>query len=100
MAILRCLETLPPKQPAEIRSDSKYSIECVTNWYAGWERNGYVTTSGPVKNQDLVKAIRKKLEERESLGTRTQFTWIKGHNGDAGNEAADRLAVAGSLKPR
>ncbi|KAK0617003.1 ribonuclease H-like protein [Immersiella caudata] len=99
-AILRCLEAIPPHQGAEIRTDSRYSIDCVTNWYIGWERNGYKTNGKDVKNQDLVKAIRQKLEEREKLGVRTQFTWVKGHSGDPGNEAADLLAVQGSRQPR
>jgi ribonuclease HI len=85
-------------QDVEIRTDSKYSIQCVTEWYVNWERNGWKTRDGPVKNKDLVQAIRDRLEERESKGGRTQFIWVKGHDTDLGNIAADRLAVVGARK--
>jgi ribonuclease HI len=97
-AILRALEVIGPAKSAEIRTDSKYSIKCVTDWYRNWERNGWRTREGPVKNQDLVKAIRAKLDEREQNGARTQFTWVKGHANEPGNVAADILAVAGSRR--
>lgn len=97
-AILRALEIAGDTQDVEIRTDSKYSIQCVTEWYINWERNGWKTREGPVKNQDLVQAIRARLEQRESKGGQTQFIWVKGHDTDAGNIAADRLAVEGARK--
>jgi ribonuclease HI len=97
-AILRALETVDLAQDLEIRTDSKYSIQCVTEWYINWERNGWKTRAGPVKNQDLVQLVRDKIEEREAKGGRTQFIWVKGHDTDQGNIAADRLAVAGAMK--
>src|SRR4051794_17307911 len=39
-AILRALESINDAQPAEVRTDSKYSIQCVTEWYVNWLRNG------------------------------------------------------------
>jgi ribonuclease HI len=98
-AILRALESVDLEQDLEIRTDSKYSIQCVTEWYVTWERNGWMTRGGPVKNKDLVQQVREKLEEREAKGGRTQFIWVKGHAMDAGNIAADKLAVDGAMKP-
>jgi ribonuclease HI len=97
-AILRALETIDLAQDVEVRTDSKYSIQCVTEWYINWEKNGWKTQSGPVKNQDLVQLVRDKLDEREANGGRTQFIWVKGHDTDRGNHAADQLAVAGARK--
>jgi len=64
-----------------------------------WQRNGWMTRDGPVKNKDLVQAIRALLSERDARGVPTQFTWVKGHSSDAGNHAADGLAVAGAMLP-
>ncbi|KAL2149081.1 hypothetical protein VTH82DRAFT_1767 [Thermothelomyces myriococcoides] len=97
-AILRALETVDLAQDVEIRTDSKYAIQCVTEWSIKWERNGWMTRGQAVKNQDLVQLVRDKLHERETNGGRTQFIWVKGHDTDQGNNAADRLAVAGAKK--
>ncbi|KAF3070501.1 Ribonuclease H [Daldinia childiae] len=95
-AILRALETVPVEQKIRIFSDSKYSISCATEWYVNWQKNGWRTKDGPVKNKDLVEAIRAKIDERTEAGTKTFFQWVKGHAADAGNVAADELAVNGA----
>lgn len=98
-AIQRALEIAPSHRDATIYTDSKYAIDCVTNWYKNWVKNGWVNSKGkPVENRDLVQDIRDKLEERDLLGKATYFVWVKGHASDAGNIAADRLAVEGALK--
>lgn len=50
----------------------------------------------PVENKDLVQAILGKMDERTKFGVKTLFEWVKGHNRDPGNEAADKLAVNGA----
>lgn len=99
-AILRALEIIPMHQSAEIRSDSKYSIQCVTEWYKGWAKNEWTTKlNEPVKNRDLIAKIRANIDERKAKhGCEIQFTWVKAHAKDLGNIAADQLAVAGSRK--
>ncbi|KAI1373714.1 RnaseH-domain-containing protein [Hypoxylon crocopeplum] len=97
-AILRTLETVPIDQKIRIFSDSKYSISCVTEWYVNWQKNGWKTKDGLVKNKDLVEAIRAKMDERTRAGTDTYFNWVKGHAATAGNVAADKLAVTGARR--
>ncbi|KIX99178.1 uncharacterized protein Z520_04754 [Fonsecaea multimorphosa CBS 102226] len=100
-AILRALDIAPRHREVTIYTDSKYAIDCVTNWYRNWKKNGWVNSKGkPVENKDLVMDIREKIEEREHLGKVTYFVWVKGHMNNPGNIAADRLAVQGAMTGR
>jgi ribonuclease HI len=66
-------------------------------WYKNWERNNWQTSlKKPVLNRDLVQDILTKTREREAIGSKTEFVWIKGHATELGNIAADRLAVMGA----
>jgi ribonuclease HI len=91
---LRALQVAPVNQDVQITSDSKYTINCASVWYKNWERNGWRSSKGDaVLNQDLIKAIRAKIEERNGQKAKTIFKWVKGHAKDPGNIAADALAV-------
>ncbi|KOS22114.1 Ribonuclease H [Escovopsis weberi] len=97
MAMFRALEIAPLEQTVRIFSDSQYSIKCVTEWAAGWKKKGWLTATGEkVKNQDIIRAVLDKMEERTNAGGKTYFQWVKGHSTDLGNVAADRLAVRGA----
>lgn len=95
-AILRALQTVPSMQGVLIWSDSVYAIKCVTEWYVKWETNGWKTHKGPVQNRDLVEMVLKEIRKRRGLGTKTIIKWVKGHEGNRGNVAADGLAVKGA----
>lgn len=80
-----------------IHTDSKYSIQCLTDWFIKWEKNGWKSSTGrPVENKDLVEPILVRIRERDACRAKTSFKWIKGHANDPGNVAADCLAVQGS----
>ena len=49
-----------------------------------------------MENKDLVESILAKIDERNLLGTQTNFEWIKGHANHPGNVEADKLAVNGA----
>lgn len=83
-------------QDIQIFTDSKYSMNCVTEWYRNWENNGWKTSGKDVKNKDLIQAIRAKIEDRDASGTKTLFQWVKGHDAVPGNVEADKLAVRGA----
>jgi ribonuclease HI len=97
-AIVRALDIAPLNRDVTIYTDSRYSIDCVTNWYKNWVRNKWMTAKNkPVENKDLIMDIRQKIEERDHLKSGTIFVWVKGHANDEGNIAADRLAVEGAM---
>jgi ribonuclease HI len=100
-AVQRALEIVPRDRNVRIYSDSNYSINCSTVWYVNWQKNNWVTSQHePVMNKDLIVAIRALIDERDSRGSKTDMEWVRGHNNDPGNEAADKLAVAGSFARR
>lgn len=78
----------------EIRTDSQYTINCVTKWYLKWRLNDWKTSNNTdVENKDL---IRPTIAFLEKLGSRVKITKVKGHSGDPGNDAADFLATNGA----
>ncbi|KAJ2446316.1 hypothetical protein GGF42_005729 [Coemansia sp. RSA 2424] len=77
-----------------ICSDSQYSINCVTQWYKKWHRNGWLNSAGrPVVNCDLIQDI---LVLIQTGGCSVQFQHVPGHSNIAGNVAAHNLASAGA----
>ncbi|KAI0425036.1 ribonuclease H-like protein [Xylaria sp. FL1042] len=98
-AIVRALESSKHDAKIRIFTDSKYAIDCSINWYKSWAKNDWKKSNGDdVLNQDLVKQIRVLIDKRDKVGYKTLFQWVKGHASNAGNIAADRLAVAGAKK--
>ncbi|KAJ3578081.1 hypothetical protein NPX13_g2485 [Xylaria arbuscula] len=98
-AVVRALELSKRQPKIRIFTDSKYTIDCSTNWYRSWEKNDWKKSNGDdVLNQDLVRQIRALIDKRDKAGYKTLFQWVKGHNTNAGNIAADKLAVAGARK--
>ena len=71
----------------EIFTDSEFWINVVTKWAPGWESKGWKKKGGEIKNLDIV-------QELYSLYTSSQakLIWVRGHEGDEGNELADEWA--------
>jgi ribonuclease HI len=67
-AMARALEVAPKDRKIVIVSDSKYAIDCVTDWFRNWRNNGWVSTSRKaVENKDLVEKVITLLEQRLAL---------------------------------
>lgn len=70
--------------------DSKYSIQCITQWAAGWEKKGWKKAGGEIKNLELIQAMyRLYLTLKSTL----QILHVNGHVGVEGNELADRMSI-------
>jgi len=78
------------KVPAQVRlwTDSKYVLQGITEWLPNWKKRNWRTSANkPVKNADLWQNLEEARARHE-----VEWCWVKGHSGDAGNEAADALA--------
>lgn len=91
-AVIRALEALKkPGCKVVLHSDSKYVLNGIEQWLAGWKQRGWKTAAKkPVLNQDLWQQL-DTLSQVHDIDWR----WVKGHSGDAGNERADELANLG-----
>jgi ribonuclease HI len=92
-AVIEALMAL--KRPCQVTLylDSEYVRKGITEWIHGWKARGWRTAAKqPVKNADLWQ----KLDAVVSTsGHQIDWRWVKGHNGDPGNERADALANQG-----
>ena len=71
----------------QIYTDSEFWINVITKWAPGWAEKGWKKKGGDIKNLDLVQ------EAYELYGqSQATLTWVRGHEGDPGNEMADEWA--------
>ena len=90
-AVHEALDGLPAGEQVEVVSDSRYVVDALSKWIAGWRRKGWRTAGGPpVKNVELWQRL-----DLAQARHNVTWRWIKGHAGHAENERADALARAG-----
>lgn len=89
-AVIEGLKALNRHCAVEVYTDSKYVMQGITEWLAGWKAKGWKTASKkPVKNQDLWMALDEQVQSHD-----VKFHWVKGHAGHPENERADSLATS------
>ena len=77
----------------KIFTDSEYVYNGITNWILNWRENGWRTSAGkPVANQSEWKELEDVIDFFEEYHGEIVWRWVKAHNGNFGNEEADRLA--------
>lgn len=74
-------------QEAQIYTDSEFWINVITKWAPGWAAKGWKKKGGEIKNLDLVQEAYELYQD-----SRATLTWVRGHEGDEGNELADEWA--------
>ena len=90
-AAIEALNVLKRPCKVELYTDSKYVMDGITRWMANWKKRDWKTSSKkPVKNKDLWMALDEARSRHE-----VEWIWVKGHDGDPGNEEADALANRG-----
>jgi ribonuclease HI len=92
MAVIRGLEALTRPCKVELFTDSVYVGKGLTEWMAGWKRNGWQRRENkklkPVKNAELWQRLDELLNTHELTYTR-----VAGHSGHPENDRVDQLAV-------
>ena len=95
-AAIRGLEALKRPCRVTLSTDSRYVMDGLTKWLAGWQRNGWRTAARqPVKNADLWQEL-----VAAAAPHRIDWRWVRGHAGHPENERADRLASDAALAQR
>ena len=88
MAAIQGLEQLKKPVRVTLTTDSQYVRQGITQWIAGWKRNGWMTSQKkPVKNKELWQRLDAAVAEHE-----VEWLWVKGHSGHRENEMVDQAA--------
>lgn len=76
--------------PTTVYSDSNYAVKTFNEWMFNWEKNGWIKSDKKVpENLELIQAYYNLYKK----GYRINLQKIKGHNGNKGNDLADKLAT-------
>lgn len=87
-AAIRALEQTPEGADVFITTDSRYVMDGITKWIAGWKRKGWIKSDKkPVLNQSLWMELDKLNAKRK-----VTWDWVRGHSGHPENERCDELA--------
>ncbi|MDP3171213.1 MAG: ribonuclease HI [Polaromonas sp.] len=92
-AVIEALSALKRPCRVTLHVDSQYVLKGMTEWIKGWKARGWRTAARePVKNVDLWQKLDALVT---GSGHRIEWIWVRGHDGDPGNERADLLANKG-----
>jgi len=95
-AVIEALRALKKPCSVDLHLDSEYVRKGITEWIHGWKARGWRTADKkPVKNVELWQQLDALVA---GSGHQIRWHWVKGHAGNPGNEAADRLANLGVEK--
>ena len=89
-AVIEALNSFTSKTNLNLYTDSKYVMDGSSKWIVNWKKNGWKTAQKKaVKNQDLWIELDKLIHFHQ-----IHWVWVKGHDGNLGNERADYLATS------
>jgi len=89
-ALLVAKDEIRKDRSVSILCDSKYSIQCVTQWAVNWKKNGWTKSGGEIKNLEIIKTM---FALHQSIKEQVNILHVNGHVGVEGNELADRMSI-------
>jgi ribonuclease HI len=91
LAAINALKSLKTPCQIELYTDSIYLRDGITKWIISWKtKNWKKSTKGEIKNLELWQELDLLTNDHQ-----INWHWVKAHNGNVGNEIADKLAVRG-----
>lgn len=91
-AVIEGLKSLKRACQVALYSDSKYVLQGMETWIAGWKKNGWMRKEGgkkkPVKNVELWQEL-----DQQAARHKVSFHHVRGHSGHPENERCDEMAV-------
>ncbi|MSP87253.1 MAG: ribonuclease HI [Alphaproteobacteria bacterium] len=88
MAAIQALARLTEPSMVHIHTDSEYVQKGMTIRLRRMKADGWKTSRGkPIKNVELWQAL-----DLQAQRHKVTWIWVRGHNGDPGNERANKLA--------
>jgi ribonuclease HI len=99
LALERTRDRMTKRSRLEIRSDSIYLVNGITDWIRKWKANGWTRKvrgkSAPVANLDLWQKLDALMQQHPAT---IAWTHVAGHASIFGNEMADSLATDATRK--
>lgn len=89
-ALILAEKVLAQGSAVAIFCDSKYSIQCITQWAITWQKNGWKKAGGEIKNLALIQQM---FTRYQALKSQLMIHHVNGHVGIEGNELADRMSI-------
>ena len=94
MAVIQALAALKRPCAVTLYLDSQYVLKGITEWLPGWKAKGW-RTAGKHAGQERRAVAARWMPWSHGGGHVIDWRWVRGHNGDPGNERADALANLG-----
>jgi ribonuclease HI len=93
--VAEALAVLPEGATAVVFSDNQPMVESLTKSLDAWRSSGFVNVD-PL----LVESARSIDASIAAKRLVVRWQWVRGHNGNAGNERADELAAQGAREAK
>jgi len=94
-AVAEALSVLPAGAKAVVFCDNQSLVENLNKRLANWVRCDYVNVDPQIV--DSARSIGACISDHRLV---VRFQWLRGHNGNAGNERADELAAQGAREAK
>lgn len=94
-AVAEAIAVLPAGAEAIVFSDNQSLVENLVKRLDVWRSNGFAKVDPAIV--ESVRRIAAAIDEKE---LKASFQWVRGHNGNAGNERADALAAQGAREAK